>query len=588
MIFDWERGTHALARGDEGVMSWLMWAFAVMAAAAYLLPYIVLGADGHWMIWDNLDSNFVTYQVLLDSGAIFAGNHVIVEQPLGGVPRGTLPSELDAFVWLYALLGAEGAYVANHILQTLVAFLGMYLLLQRHVFQGRGDKTVLAGVGLCFALLPFWPFGGLSVAGMPLALYAFLNIRAGDRHRFNWIILLGYPFYSSLVLSGFFLLFSVTCLWVLDLVKGRRASPLFYALALMSLAYVVTHYRLFIDFLFTADFISHRVEFGNVNESAQSLGASLRSAWSIFRHGQPHAHSLQWPLVFITTAITSLLILFSHRGRLSKIFYLVGLFIVVTSLFYGLNKWPPISDALAGIKQLLPMQLQRFHFLHPMLWMVLFAIALGALIRVSPSMRWVALAAVIGQTAIAGNYHELLKNRHSPSASEFFAVEQFEEVARAIDKPKDTYRVASLGMHPSIALYNGFYTIDGYWPNYPLEYKHQFREVIAAELDKNPQLQRYFDHWGSRVYVFSDELKREAGYVSNYHGKEIIVESLALSPSALRRLGAQYLISAVQIDEGKNPYVKLVGAFDSDDSVWDLFLYEITDPPTDAASHGAG
>ena len=62
-----------------------------------------------------------------------------------------------------------------------VAFFGMYLLLQRHVIQGERYEFIASGVALAFSFLPFLPTSGLSFAGMPLVLYAFLNIRPKRR-----------------------------------------------------------------------------------------------------------------------------------------------------------------------------------------------------------------------------------------------------------------------------------------------------------------------------------------------------------------------------------------------------------------------
>src|SRR5699024_9806710 len=75
-----------------------------------------------------------------------------------------------------------------------------------------------------------------------------------------------------------------------------------------------------------------------------------------------------------------------------------------------------------------------------------------------------------------------------------------------IGKETDTYKVGSAGLYPSIALYNGFYCIDGYSNNYSLEYKHEFRKIIENELNKNESLKAYFDDWGNRCYLFSSEI----------------------------------------------------------------------------------
>ena len=69
--------------------------------------------------------------------------------------------------------------------------------------------------------------------------------------------------------------------------------------------------------------------------------------------------------------------------------------------------------------------------------------------------------------------------------------------------PVEDYRVASIGIHPAIAQYNGFYTLDTYNNFYPLSYKHEFRKIIEKELEKNKKIRNYFDAWGGRCYFFT-------------------------------------------------------------------------------------
>ena len=101
---------------------------------------------------------------------------------------------------------------------------------------------------------------------------------------------------------------------------------------------------------------------------------------------------------------------------------------------------------------------------------------------------------------------------HTPTFQEFYAEEHFKKSTNISGCRKAAYRVASIGLHPAIAQYNGFYTLDTYNNYYPLEYKHQFRKIIAAELDKKRTLRRYFDEWGGRCYIFVDELGKKYDY----------------------------------------------------------------------------
>lgn len=164
----------------------------LLVVVAYLLPYYLLGENAHILIHDNLDSVFVWYQNLINSGKLLSDNSAIIEQFMGGVPRSSLPGELDVFTWLFVLFTPYTAYTINRTLMTLIAFYGMSRLLENH-FIG-DDKMVKNGVALCFALLPFWPFGGLSVAGIPIVLNSFLNIRSNKGKWYDWLWLVIFPF----------------------------------------------------------------------------------------------------------------------------------------------------------------------------------------------------------------------------------------------------------------------------------------------------------------------------------------------------------------------------------------------------------
>ena len=557
---------------DEVLLLLFIKAFIAIAIILYIGPYLLLGSNNHWMIWDNLDSSFVAYKVLIESGALFASNATIIEQPLGGIPRGVMASEFNAFVWLYMLFGAEGAYIVNRILMTIVGFFGMYLLLRRHIIKEVGDEIVRLGVSLCFALLPFYPFGGLSVAGMPLALYAMLEIRNQNHSRWNWMIVILYPFYSSLILSGFFFLIFVTAIWLYDVVRRKSLLPLFLALAVMSLFYVLTHYRLFIDFLFAGDFVSHRAEFFWLKNL--SLLEGLKQALDILVNGQPHAQSLHRYLILPLIASSIFFMLPRSKGDNKKWFFgLLLISIVSIALLYGLKSVSPVSTILASIREILPMQLDRFYLLYPIFWMLAFAIILSTLRQLSPSLRVVIIVFLVVQSALAFKHHELIRNWNAPSVGQFFAKEQFAEIQDYIGKPLNDYRVASLGIHPSVSLYNGFYTIDGYWPNYPLSQKHAFREIIAGELEKNPKLKSYFDDWGSRVYLFNSYTLKN---MLVQGGDNLTLQKLEFDWNAFYDLGGRYILSALEIDTLANPELRLEQVFEKPSSAWDIYLYRVT------------
>ena len=59
---------------------------------------------------------------------------------------------------------------------------------------------------------------------------------------------------------------------------------------------------------------------------------------------------------------------------------------------------------------------------------------------------------------LLGLFNDEVYYRSKPSVKEFYAEELFTEIKEHIGRPVEEYRVASVGLHPAIAQYNGFYT----------------------------------------------------------------------------------------------------------------------------------
>ena len=115
-----------------------------------------------------------------------------------------------------------------------------------------------------------------------------------------------------------------------------------------------------------------------------------------------------------------------------------------------------------------------------------------------------------------------------------------QELEDAIGEDMSSYRVAHLGINPAPALMHGFYTVDGYSNNYPLEYKHRFRRVIERELEKSPGTAGYFDTWGSRCYLFNAETGNAWMLGKN---SQIVYRNLELDMNTLKELGCDYIFS---------------------------------------------
>ena len=225
--------------------------------------------------------------------------------------------------------------------------------------------------------------------------------------------------------------------------------------------------------------------------------------------------------------------------------YLIFSIIVIT---LNLADFIPFSSIRNFLTDFLPFNFKRFFVLCPLLLFLALSLLLSHLQSLHSSLKLITISILLFQTLIIFKNHETLKNiffHNSPNVKNFFANQQFSEIKNYIGQPIKSYRVASIGLHPSISLYNGFFTVDGYFVNYPIEYKKKFRKVISRELEKDYNLKSYYDDWGNRVYLFSSELGRN---FNNKSGNDIVLKNLEFNWEALYNLGARYIFSSVQID----------------------------------------
>lgn len=164
------------------------------------------------------------------------------------------------------------------------------------------------------------------------------------------------------------------------------------------------------------------------------------------------------------------------------------------------------------------------------------------------------------------------------SWADYFAEDLMREIDAAVyektGRTQEEYRVASLGMCPAVALEAGFYCIDGYSNNYSLEYKHEFRKIIENELEKCPGMKAYFDDWGSRCYLFTEESQN---YYYLAKDADFRYENLELNTEKMKEMGCEYLFSAAEIEEGNagKMGMKLFGVFETEESYYRVWVYEL-------------
>ncbi len=543
---------------------------SILVLVLYLLLYVVQGKDSHIFIDDNLDDNFIKYKVLADNGALFANPETEIPNYLGGFPKKLFVQLLPVVQLLFFVLPPLGALFVNAVLMHALAFVGMYLLLRRHILS-EAEELVVCGVATCFALLPFWPPGGLSVAGFPLALNTFLNFQKREARLFDWIVLAFVPLYSLFAQYFVFFIFCIAVFWVYTTIRERKINWLFLlSIVFFTAVFAVVNIGL-IRLTFFSDFVSIREE---MKPDYIGFAQAVLRTGKNFLLGQWHVQSLQTVIILPLTVFVLVHSLITRN--LQKEFLLVLVLTIIFSLIYGFNKWHVVSIIENRIAFMKKFAWSRFYYLNMLTWSALFALGLMYLNRTFTKHGGTIVAVLISLQVVYcfANRHEVMGAiKGEPTYREFFAEELFRKIDEHIGEDKTSFRVGSIGLHPAIAIYNGFYTVDGYHAYASLEYKHKFRKIIERELEKSPHYRQFFDDWGSRIYLLNSEL--ESYSVKKGSGKSI--DNLELNIDAFKALGGVYIFSAVPIRNYEQNGLTYIESFADDHSAWDVYLYQVRD-----------
>lgn len=566
---------------------------AIGLLVLYVFPYIWLGEGAHLTIHDNLDSDFLyLYLLKLTRTAFdFDLKTVIPNMMSGGrnaapsftgIPRSAFRTGLNFEVLSFWLLPPYAAQVFNFTAVHGIGFVGMYLLLKKHVLPEPNWAFTRVALAFLFALVPCYIVHGASVTGQPLLLVAFLNLLQKRSHWYDWLIIGLFPFYSFFVWAGLFICIALGAIGLWSMIRLWQINVGYInGLLLLALLYLASEWELIYGFI-NQTYISQRTEFDYSQLRSMKLVDSLRRSIDLF----------VWPMfntgAFFTAGIlivAGLGVWNAYKRRdFQAMRWLIGLPIlaVIICLIHGFYHYLVVwlGDSSLGLKFRV-FQFDRFYFLLPTLWFFLFALSLRQF-RANSSWNRLFLAVQLVLMIFAnkewriniGKMTGYIPEAKQPSFRAFFAEKQFAQIRDYIGKPQADYRVICLGMHPSVAQFNGFYTLDSYQNNYPLPYKYAFRKIIATELAKGTrQMRVYYDAYACRVYLYTAELGMNYLFGKTQNRS---VHNLQINTDALVALNGQYVISAVPIHNAAANRLRLEKVFDEPESYWRVWLYKVS------------
>ncbi len=594
-----------------------LWIFiSIVTVTFYLSP---LFYDVFYVpTFDNLDSIIIWYKILAESGLIFSDNHTVIPNMMNGLPRLSYPGEFNVILWLYYFFGPKTAFIINEVIIHIVAFFSMFVFLKKYVVN---EKSYYSNIpifigSLYFSLIPYWSGAGLSVAILPLVTYSLLNIKNNLSTKWDWVLLIIVPLYTSFIFLYIFYIIMAGIYLISDTIKYKRLNKKFFlAIFLMGFIFLLTKYRLVISMFFDSSFISHRTEFELFFQ--YDFLDSIRRAHSFFISGHTeHVPGLQSFFILPTILIASLLsftkkrfnasnslmiwllILFSFLSGLWETFlpsiYALPIIFLLSITTLKVNKYMGLLllfqlllASIAGLAHyngldfitdifpiLQKLNITRIAFIQPFIWGILLALSLLILTKKLYYTNIFSSILISFQIYISFYYSYY---QHTPipgyaSFQDYYAQNLFNKIKRYISEPIQTVRIISFGLEPAVSLYNNFYTTDGYSANYPLSYKHKFRKIISQYLDQNDsnaiQAKDLYDNWGSKLYILGTTISLE-----NYI-KDLNIFYVRFKTKELCNLNTNYLLSSYKFNN-ENKDLKFLHYFKGRKASWDIYLYKI-------------
>ena len=566
---------------DKSHLEWL----GVLLLGILMAPIIYLGKGCIFEFHDQMDETILSYVF----SARYPGARVYEQMMCGITAEGLKPSAI-LFIPLYMIFEPHTAFVLQYFFVLVTAFWGMYFCTKRMT-----ESKIMAF--LCttsFVMLPFRPVYGLSEMGVPLVLLCIWKLKdifeKKEENRKTLILpvlgLIYFAFASNLVLVGYALILFVGAVWFFNLVKKRHNDKaLLLTEIVLCVSYVLTNFDLFIQVFSDSSYISHREEW---LVTGQDWRACIET---ILTTGEFHTYSGHYYMYGVILFAAVILVICYKKDvtnkKLGKYFlWLIAANVMCSVLYVFFDGYfmASVQSKLDGM--LRTFQFGRFYWLLPTVWHMLFGVSLTIIWRNifkrSLFLSTVIVACLYLPTILyissTSNFYLNVRQifvGNKPwdlSWENIYAEEQMREIEAYIGRDITEYRIACLGISPVAPLMHGFYTIDGYSNNYPLEYKNEFREVIAGEMEMNEQIKDYYNNWGSRCYLFHYEW---GTYSRLLKTNQAIVNDLKINVEKMRELGCEYIFSAGEIMNAGELEIEKLAEFEDSVSSWKIVLYKL-------------
>lgn len=555
--------------------------------ALAFLPYIINGRNSVITYHDQLDGEILTY--IFNAKYLFSKTDIIPEL-MNGMSKNAFVPPAPAMILIYKAFSPFMAFMICLFIAKITAFSSMYFLLFK-LFD-RWETAIVGAV--LFMLIPFYSVYGLCIPGIPLVLYSFLLIK-DKKYILSVLLTFVYGINSSLALVGFAMIIVTALIAFYEAVKEKNYKA-FLIPAFLTVTYSILNINLVMQILAKSEeFVSHK------SEVVYQPMSFLQAVDEIFVKGVSYAQSNQVcliPMILLGLVVLAITAIKTRKVKEKiktdeAVLLASCISIVAITLVYIMLESPVVislKNQSSGIFH--EFNFTRFSWLMPVAWILAFSSSMNFVIRkiekakkkkvkqilfsvILVACTFLCMFGLLDKSDIKPNVARIKAkgNYHMVTWNQFFCEDVFEIVDGYTDDDKSSYRVASIGIYPSIAAYNGYYCLDAYSNNYDVEYKHEFRKIIEKELDKNDYIRQNFDEWGNRCYLFNATSGTYALYEKEYMDA---INELDFDYGQMKKMGCKYIFSTHYIlNEEDNLKLLNEEAVMTDESWFKLWIYEI-------------
>lgn len=506
-------------------------AFLFVLSLSYIIPFLIFGKITLFY-HDTLDSEIVYNSIL---GKVYRGDAESIKYFLNGEFKVEFLRRLfHPINLLYYFFNPEIAYWINDFTVKILAYFSFYIFAKKI-----SSQIFICGLVSClYASINDRTLDGFGFAIIPYIIYLISFKKNIKIKHFLIVAVLGAN--TDLV----YIMPVIPAVIAVAIIINKKDFRLFLKslLAILStfiIFILIFNYNLIYSLIIYDDF--HRASFYEETLPLLTNFISYLQSIVIF----PNRIDSNFPFIFPKLIIFAAIILITLLERKKKptlifvLILLINFFLFVAGLSF-------INDIRnSNSSSLISFQFERISLLTPLLYSIILIFLLDKKIILKKTIILISIFSIsLSQInasitpAIKKYFLKIPDYRNVYTFNGYYMYEDYRKIKSLVQNN----RVLSVGLDPMVAVMNNIYVIDGYHNLYPLSYKIRFRKIINKELEKNEEIKKYYDNWGSRVYAFiNDPKKIELDfYEAKKIGAKFVISKYIINTSELALIDKEF------------------------------------------------